>query len=376
MGAFLTGLLLVGYLFSLWKYWKEFFFIENILVIEVDDWGRQGIPEGEITLEELGALFQTLLRYRDKHGRHPVITANFVMTNPNYKKIAENDFTTYYYLPINEGLDLDLLNQYKEGIKLGIFWPQYHGRDHINSDLWLKDLKRRFKTSAEGFEEKAILPLGKDEKRYIGEYGDASFFPQKPLPEEKQMDKIEKGLEIFASTFGYRPKSTIAPYNLFDEITEKCWSEKGIQYIQGGNRQRLGFKKGKYVKAKEKRHILLGKRNRFGGLYLKRDIGFPPSKDLDRILKKIALLFKTGRLVTLYNHSYDYKNQTGQLERLDSLLSWLQNRYPEMVYLTSDQLGSVIEKGYFEVSQRKIYVERAGLRPKLKRIFFSYLMNL
>jgi hypothetical protein len=82
--------------------------------------------------EDLSMLFEVLTQFRDKYGHHPVITANSVVANPDFDKIRASHFQEYHY-----ELFTDTLKRYgnhsgsfflwKEGIREGIFIPQFHG---------------------------------------------------------------------------------------------------------------------------------------------------------------------------------------------------------------------------------------------------------
>ena len=92
----------------------------QLLVIESDDWGSIRMPSKSVlkTLqkegykpeqdpylkyvslaseEDLQALFECLNTVRDCKGNPAKITANAVMANPDFKKIEEDNFESYYY---------------------------------------------------------------------------------------------------------------------------------------------------------------------------------------------------------------------------------------------------------------------------------------
>lgn len=81
----------------------------KIIVIDSDDWGSIRMPSREVYQKllnkgyavdrdaynkydslaseaDLSNLFDVLSRYKDKNGNSPVITANAVMANPDFKK--------------------------------------------------------------------------------------------------------------------------------------------------------------------------------------------------------------------------------------------------------------------------------------------------
>jgi hypothetical protein len=89
----------------------------KIVVIESDDWGSICMPSARVyeklvqqnyridlcpyatndslaSEEDLKKLFSTLSEFRDNKGNNPVITANTVMTNPDFTKIRTPDSQT------------------------------------------------------------------------------------------------------------------------------------------------------------------------------------------------------------------------------------------------------------------------------------------
>ena len=141
----------------------------KIVVIESDDWGSIRMPSKKVfnTLknngipvekspyckfdslesnEDLEALFEVLTSFKDINGSHPIITANTVVANPDFEKIEESSYKKYFYEPFTETLKRypnhnKVLNLYQEGIANNVFFPQFHGREHVNIELWFKLLK-------------------------------------------------------------------------------------------------------------------------------------------------------------------------------------------------------------------------------------------
>ena len=98
---------------------KDFRTDRKIIVFESDDWGSIRVPSIEIkrlliekgydmdarpyerydaleTNEDVEALFNVLLKYKDSRGNHPIFTINMVMANPFFDKIKENNFNEYF----------------------------------------------------------------------------------------------------------------------------------------------------------------------------------------------------------------------------------------------------------------------------------------
>ena len=99
----------------------------KIVVLESDDWGSIRMPSKEVfnklkfegfhpesdpylkydslaSENDLFELFEVLSSVKDKNGNTAIITANTVMANPDFKKIRESGFNTYFYEPFTETL--------------------------------------------------------------------------------------------------------------------------------------------------------------------------------------------------------------------------------------------------------------------------------
>ena len=90
----------------------------EIVVLESDDWGTIRMPSKAVysallkegiavdkcafnrndtlaSSEDLQALFDTLMSFKDINGNSPKITANTIVANPDFDKIRESNFEEY-----------------------------------------------------------------------------------------------------------------------------------------------------------------------------------------------------------------------------------------------------------------------------------------
>lgn len=141
----------------------------KIVVIESDDWGsirmaskqtydsliQRGIRldqwsynkyDSLASESDLSALFDVLCSVKDKNGNHAKITANTIVANPDFDKIKESGYLSYHYEPFTETLKKypnhsGSFELWKQGMDAKIFRPQFHGREHLNVNRWMKALK-------------------------------------------------------------------------------------------------------------------------------------------------------------------------------------------------------------------------------------------
>ena len=230
----------------------------------------------------------------------------------------------------------------KEGIEKGVFQPQFHGREHLNVLKWLRLLqagnsdmllafeKEMFSVKVEG---ERVLPAFNIENE-----GDASFITR----------SIIEGLEMFESLFGFKSLSIIAPCYTWDNWVENTASEKGVRYIQGGFQQ----KHSKIAPTRFSSHYL-GQKNNNGQTYLTRNCLFEPSQDKkydgNCCFKEIKQHLKRGipAIVSCHRLNFigalDEDNRTKNLEDFACLLKQIINEFPDVEFLSSDQLGLVLE---------------------------------
>jgi hypothetical protein len=376
----------------------------HILVIESDDWGRSGRTRAAAnkllensgasnqvrsflsqrsgsedndaleSVDDLEMLFSLLEKHKDSRGVHPVVTANVVTSYPDIKAIRAAKYSKYAFVKPEPAL----VAKWKEGISRGVFFPQYHGLVHFNFRSWCRDQSSgdRFALdlSAAGLVSMPGFRFRGKEYSYQGEYVDFTVTPSAPLSYGEQKGIVEEGLRLFAELFGYRSTSVIAPFCIWDETTERCWIESGIRYIQAGQTH---FSRRTSTGAKVLGHHYLGERNKHGQIYLGRNVDFEPNGDntdaWKNALKNIRNNFRYGIPSVINTHRCNYvsemsvKLRNGNMAQLDSLLSAVEQEFPDVVYLTSAQLGEAIEKGYFgnpADGRRVVLAEKIGLMKR------------
>lgn len=344
----------------------------KILVIESDDWGSIRMPSREVyskfisskfdiansdynridTLEsneDLTMLYEVLHSYKDSAGNSPVITANLVVGNPDFEKIRKSNFTDYHFEPVTETLKKYTQREkveslWKQGDAAGIFHPQFHGREHVNIVRWMDALRKR---SPE------IMFTFDCETTFSGD-GDYNFMEvldfNTPDDLVKMKESLAEGLDLFEMIFGFRSKSFIPPCYTWNSDIEETLVANGVRYIQGLIIQLVPT--GSFGNYKKKYHFQ-GSRNRFGQYFLIRNCFFEPS--LTRIsdpvgecLKRINIAFRWRKPAIVSAHrinfmgTLDEKNRSDNLILLKNLLERIIKYWPEIEFMTSDQLGDTI----------------------------------
>ncbi len=346
----------------------------KIVVIESDDWGSIRMPSKKVyskfvakgldiagsdynrldTLEsneDMGMLYEVLNSVEDSTGRHPLITANFVVGNPDFKKIKQSDFTEYYFEPVTETLKrypgrekVEFL--WKQGCDIGIFHPQFHGREHVNVVRWMNALRTRTPE---------IMYTFNSETTFSGD-GDYNFMEvlDYNTPDDllRMKESLAEGLDLFEDIFGFRSRSFIPPCYTWNSDVEDTLHKKGVRYIQGLVIQSIPT--GSFGNYTKKYHFL-GNRNSYGQYFLIRNVFFEPSltKSSDIIgecLRRINIAFRWRKPAIISAHrinfigTLDERNRTENLKLFRDLLQRIIKLWPDVEFMSSDQLGDLIAK--------------------------------
>lgn len=355
---------------------------KKIVVIESDDWGSirmpnidsfkalisQGIPadqcpflkyDGFENEEDFECLSQTMSNIEDKHGKKPKITANYIMSNPDFDLIRQHDFSSYHYISLAQRVLSEVgMQNYRDVVinaqKEKYFHPQLHGREHVNVPLWLQFLKANSKETHLAFDQKVYgisTTITKEKRR--------SFLPtldydtQKEFNEFTQVSLIE-GQKLFKDFFGYHSRSFIAPNYTWDDSVEQVLKQIGIEFIQSSRNQFVS-KGGQLNGIKFKKHKT-GEVNHQKQLYLVRNVIFEPStvsnKEmcLQDCFNQISMAFLTRKPAIISMHRLNFmgslveQNRTDNLKLFEKLITKLLMKWPDIEFMTTDELGDLIKK--------------------------------
>lgn len=340
---------------------------EKLVVIESDDWGGIRMPSKEVfeTLKgssirvekcayskfdalELNSdyenLYEVLSKHKDKDGNSPVITANFLTANPDFKRIKEHNFEQYFFEDITaaynnyDGSDraMSLIN---DGVKSGMLSPQLHGREHINPIAWL-DLVRNNPDVRKAFDYN-ISTLSFENVPTIRVPYLASFYR---VGGEDFKAVLTDAHKQFREIFNEYPKSFIAPVYVWDDEVENITAALGITSIQG-----LHYKYADQQKTKKLSRTRSTK-TQYGQLNIVRNCFFEPSTKsnfdwVNECLSDINAAFRWNRPAVICSHRLnftgriDVSNRDTNLKLLNKLISELLKKWPDARFVSSDGLS-------------------------------------
>jgi hypothetical protein len=340
---------------------------QKLLIIESDDWGAIRTPSKEALVafekkgfdlnksiykvdalaseSDLDHLFDLLLSVKNIEGNHPIVTANAIMANPDFDKIREYEYKSYFYEPFFKTFERypehgNNLKIWKKGIKTGVFKPQFHGREHLNIKRWLDALQKKDENVHLTFDWRSTYS-GKEDYAFMEAYD-----WDEPFEVDAHKKIVTEGLNIFEEVFGYKSTSFMAPCYNWDSELEATLAQGGITCIQGIMKQLAPT--GKFNSYKPIKHFF-GERNSANSFYNVRNVFFEPvanpSKDwtddaMARI--KVAFLYNKPAVISTHRINYigyiDSKNRDNGLKQLKSLLEKVVKKWPDVKFISTDDL--------------------------------------
>jgi hypothetical protein len=354
-----------------------FVFSRPLVAVQSDDWGRVGIRDREgyeilrskgvklgehpydlyslETAEDVALLAGMLSQHRDSVGRSPCMAMNFCTANLDFKKMKAHGSTHIEVLPLAQGLPgswtrRGLFEAYRSGIRDGIFFPAMHGVTHFCPVAIENALLKS------GERAQLLRLLWDAETPYIywrmPWIGYEYWNPERPhagfLSVELQSVQIRKARECFLALFGTAPVSACAPGYRANRDTRRAWSHVGIRVVQNGTGTGMIAP---YMDASST-------------LQLFRTIDLEPSQrelEVEKYLEVAGNYFSRGLPVIISTHSINFhsslKNfRDASLKGLDLLLTALESKYPELLYVHDQDLYQIVTEGAFHSRNESVTV--------------------
>jgi hypothetical protein len=349
----------------------------HIIVIESDDWGSIRMPNRTIynnclsigikvnncpfnsfdTLadnNDFTALYKTLSKFKDKNGKPPIITANTIMANPDFDKIALDGYKNYYYEPFTTTLEnyypgQNVFSRWQEGMEQDLFFPQFHGREHLYIKRWMKSLSDSSEETLYAFQNRffglSTNITNENRDTYLAAL---DFENISEIEEQKQI--IKEGLQLFNDIFRFNSESFIAPNYTWYSKLQPFLKELGVETIQGGRAQREPIDG---IGTALKKHYM-GEFTKSGQVILVRNVEFEPSikKNINwhkYVLNQIHNAFFWNQPAIISAHRLNFigglneNNRTQNLMLLENILKDVLKKWPRVEFMTSDKLGQLIK---------------------------------
>jgi hypothetical protein len=311
------------------------------------------------TIEDMQRLFDLLLSFKGGDRRPVIFTPVYLIANPDFEAIAENNFTEYVDIGIGEGFPKhwrqgDIIGKAKEGIELGVWYPQTHGRaHHYSPGKLLRTLREEWdKAIVAAFEFRIIgFPLPSSDRHEVLGLEFDGLSPD-------QLDAwFGTGLDYFRRAFGYEtPCAPITDAGLPEDVErlERVLSRHQIKFRSHSN---MGFVGSAFfdkpfgpIVGKTASELDL---TRLGWTAALDPLGRPDgegAKGFTDAYKCILRSWTQDFPAIIGTHRTNYvslnpeqvRQGFGQLERL---LGTLAQEHPDAVYLTSYEVGQLYRRG-------------------------------
>jgi len=350
----------------------------KIVVFAVDDYGnvrlaskqaREALDKAGLkvlsrfdafdTLEDaddLSALFEVLTSVKDKNGRPAVFTPLALPMNIDFEQVIENRYSGFYNellpvtfqkLPGYQGV-FDL---WREGMDKGIFVPEFHGREHLNLNVFRHLLQKRDPEIMANLSESSYTSISSVPFPNIG--FTAAFQFEDFAENEHLKTVIREGVQAFEQVFGRRAVLFNAPCGQEHRILHGVLAEEGVRYIektifykehQGGGRYKTIIN-----------HT--GKKTQSDQTILVRNCVFEPTDDrgIDWVafaMKQIEAAFRWNQPANISTHRVnfcgriDQNNRRKGLTTLGALLKKITQKWPDVEFMTSAELGNLVSNNY------------------------------
>lgn len=323
---------------------------------------KQGYPvdqrvfERYDTLEhasDVCALADVLRKHKQPNGTCPIFTLNVILHNPDFEAIRRDAFAAHHtefftstYQRLNKG---NVPNVFSEGMQEGIFKPQLHGYVHYQTSRWMQQLQDPTSDARAAFDLEMVGVPSKD-RPADGNRLMIALAADSEADEHLQVSDLSKAVEEFTRFFGFAPVSFIAPvYTWYDRV-EEVLSTKGVVYLQGGRSQHIEH----FAQRNLSKQHYTGESNTYAQRYMVRTVFFEPvynpsSTLIDHCMHRMRILMAAGIPVVISTHRINYVGGLDEAHRdrnlvlLDEFIRRITAEWPDVSFLSSDQLGQLIQ---------------------------------
>ncbi len=327
----LWALVLLAFARPLRARWREPFFRYPLLVIESDDWGAGPLAQAE-ALRRIAAVLE---RFRDRTGRHPVMTLGMVLEVPDTERMAREEASVYRAFGLDEACFDELRRVIRSGVESGVFVPQLHGQCHYWPPALMAAAQRddRVRDWLTG----SRLSLTENLPAHLQtRWTDAAQLPSRPLDPAQMADAVKKEGASFRQLLGVPPVVAVPTTFVWNGEVERAWKKAGVEVvITPGRRATCRDATGQL--AGVDRQMLTGELSDAGQCYLVRDVycepalGHAPQRLVDGLVERT----RQGRACLVEMHRFNFLRQLDQsLIVLRTAMESSLDRYPDLRFTT------------------------------------------
>lgn len=346
----------------------------KIIVFESDDWGsfrfkNKAIrdkylptyqPKGWMhyndcfeSFADVISLSDVLKSVSDSNQRPACFTFLMNPANPDFKKIKKAHFKHFYYESFLETLSKrkdgkNLLEWYQKALSEHLIEVGFHGREHLNVNAWMQDLKNKDSITLKGFYDNIwghnVLLSSDFKKRHRSTFKIQNY-------EELELLKlnIKQGINLLNDIFKQKTRYFLPPDGPYHLSLNSTLKKNGIEFIGLPKKHQNPLEK----KWHQTKLFWLGKDTKEGLKVITRNVSFEPAspRSTDWVAKAMADIdraFKYKSPAVISTHRANYvsglnpKNKNDSLKQLKNLLCRITKKWPEAEFLTSSELGLML----------------------------------
>ena len=330
---------------------------DNLIRAGLDLHSRFDQVDALETRQDLEALFEVLSSVSDSRGHPAIFTPYTLCANLDFDAVsAERQLYRYESLPqtfdrlasLQSGSYRGAWDLWQEGIGQRFLKPQFHGREHLNIELFERKLRAGDNVVDLNIAQRSMVAFGGD-SAMPGVGFTHAFGVWNKSEVDRHRGIIEDGLGLFESIFGSKSLTFTPPAQ---KIHPDLYPHLESLGIQGIFKPRWCYRRiDRHDKALEIN--LVEKQRQHRHLSLVRNVVFEPtqSDSYDSVkiaLDQVAAAFRWRRPAMISSHRVNFSghideaNRTHGLAALRRLLSGIVDRWPDVQFISADELAKRI----------------------------------
>lgn len=307
--------------------------------------------------QDLEQLFSTLSSVKDINGNAAVFTPFALPCNIDFEAIKANGYTEYQYELLTETYEkMSALDPqsfegawklYQEGMDAGLLVPQFHGREHLNLKVFREKLAAKNPELQIALDNRSYTSISSSGYPTISYTAAFEYWKFEENEDFKQI--IREGLDAFEKVYGYRSTHFNPPGGREHPVIHSTLQEEGITFLDTPFIKQEHIGEGKYRKVLN----WSGKKNDLGMTYQVRNVVFEPIDDrgfdwVNYSLKQIEAAFSWGKPAIISSHRVNYaghidpRNREKGLSALQSLLTQIQKKWPDVEFVSTQKLNEIM----------------------------------
>jgi hypothetical protein len=318
---------------------------KRIIVFAVDDYGnirldskaaRQKMDAAGIkiqshfdaydtleTSQDLQALYEVLQSVKDKNGHTAVFTPYALPCNIDFETVAAENYQSYHYETLDKSFEklaaiyphsyTDAWQMWQRGIEMGIFIPQFHGREHLNIQMINEKLQNKDAELLTILKNRSLAGISNNKNSTKSWTAAFSFDTEEDTNHFPEI--LRTGTEAFHQVFGFQSECFTPPAQHFPPWLEDSLAEYGIKYLDKAfyKKQHLGDGKfkGEINYTGKKIHSKLG--------VLTRNVVFEPTNGtadhVGNCMKQISAAFAMKKPAIISSHRVNFCGHIDEANR-------------------------------------------------------------